>query len=74
MAEQLATRLLGPGRSDAGCDRSLDVIDQLIDLELAGQPLPASLLAVARHLVACPDCREDYEGIRALARREDPDL
>jgi len=67
MAEQLARRMLGPGGSDAGCDRSLELIDQLVDLELAGQEPPESLLEVARHLAACPDCREDYEGIRALA-------
>jgi predicted anti-sigma-YlaC factor YlaD len=67
MVEQLASRMLGPGGSDAGCDRSLELVDQLIDLELAGQVLPAPLLEVARHLAACPDCREDYEGIRALA-------
>jgi hypothetical protein len=67
MAEQLASRMLGPGGSDAGCDRSLELVDQLIDLELAGHVLPAPLLEVARHLAACPDCREDYEGIRALA-------
>jgi predicted anti-sigma-YlaC factor YlaD len=67
MVEQLARQMLGPGGSDAGCDRSLELVDQLIDLELAGQVLPAPLLDVARHLAACPDCREDYEGIRALA-------
>ena len=70
MAEQLATRILGPGGPDAGCEHSLEVVDQLIDLELAGQPLPTSMLPVAKHLAACPDCREDYEGIRALARAD----
>ena len=74
MAEQLATQILGTGGSDAGCERSLELVDQLIELELAGQAPPASLLAVARHLLACPDCGEDYEGIRALARGEDPEL
>lgn len=73
MVEQLASRMLGPGGSDAGCDRSLELVDQLIDLELAGQVLPSPLLDVARHLAGCPDCREDYEGIRALTRDQGPD-
>ena len=71
MAVQLATLILGPGGSDAGCDRSLDLVDQLIDLELAGQAVPAPLLEVASHLAACPDCREDYEAILALAGNQD---
>ena len=73
MAEPFAIRILGPGGSDAGCDRSLDLVDQLIDLELAGRALPPPLLEVARHLAACPDCGEDYEAIRALARGLGPD-
>lgn len=71
MAQPLAMLILGPGGSDAGCDHSLDVVDQLIDLELAGQALPKRLLGVARHLAACPDCREDYEAIVALAGDQD---
>ena len=70
MAEQHASRILGPRGSDAGCDRSLELVDELVDLELAGEAMRDSLREVAKHLAACPDCGEDYEGIRTLARKQ----
>jgi hypothetical protein len=68
MADQLVRRVLGPVGPDAGCDRTLELLDELVELESAGRAAPASFAAVTRHLEACPDCREDYEGLRALAR------
>jgi hypothetical protein len=68
MADQLVARVLGPVGPDAGCDGTLALLDELVELESTGRTAPESFAAVTRHLEACPDCREDYEGLRALAR------
>jgi hypothetical protein len=60
-------RILGPAGPDSGCDRSGDLIDQLVEARLSGRPIGADLAEVATHLEACPDCREDYLGLRAIA-------
>lgn len=66
MTERLARRLLGPTGDDPGCEGALDRLDELVELALALTTPAGPLVAVARHLDACPDCREDYEGMREL--------
>ena len=60
-------RILGPAGPDSGCDRAGDLLDQLVEAERAGRPMTEALRAVATHLEGCPDCHEDYLGLRALA-------
>ena len=60
-------RILGRAGADAGCDDSLAVLDLVVDAELAGRPAAEAFPAVAVHLDSCPDCREDYVGLRAIA-------
>ena len=60
-------RILGQTGPDAGCDRSGDLLDQLVEAERVGQPIAEALRAVATHLEGCPDCHEDYLGLRAFA-------
>lgn len=59
-------RILGPVGPDSGCERSGDLLDQLVEAERAGRPMTKALRAVANHLEGCPDCREDYLGLSAL--------
>lgn len=73
VTEQLAQRLLGPAGDDPGCEGTLERLDELAELGLALATPAGPLVAVARHLEACPDCREDYEGLSELVRiRLDP--
>lgn len=67
MADDLTRRVLGPVGADPGCEGALERLDELVELELAHRVPAGPLLEVARHLEACPDCREDYEGLRELA-------
>lgn len=60
-------RILGRGGEDAGCEESLAVLDLVVDAELAGRSTADAFPAVAVHLDSCPDCREDYEGLLAVA-------
>ena len=42
-----------------------------IDFEINGENLPDKLLSqVHAHLTQCPDCREEYEALRAVALLE----
>jgi hypothetical protein len=61
-------RILGTVGPNAGCDLSGDLLDQLIEAELAGRPAGDVFPNVAAHLAACPDCHEDYLGLREAAR------
>lgn len=72
-ADNLATRVLGPGGADPGCEGALERLDEFAELELAQGTPAGPFVAIARHLEACPDCREDYEGLRELARSRAPD-
>jgi hypothetical protein len=65
---QLFQHLLGRRGADAGCDDSLEVLDLFVEEELEGRRAADTFPAVAVHLESCPDCREDYEGLRELAR------
>lgn len=66
-------RILGPTGPDAGCDRSAALLDQLVEAELASADPRDVRPDVALHLEACPDCREDHDGLLALIRAADGD-
>ena len=64
----LVIRLLGTHGEDMGCERTLALLAEYVEGELAGQEVGELLPAVAEHLRNCPACAEDYEGLAALAR------
>lgn len=59
--------ILGPTGPDAGCDHSADLLDQVVEAELAGRAASEAFPEVATHLAACSDCREDHLALRAFA-------
>jgi anti-sigma factor RsiW len=60
-------QLLGPPGPDIGCDACFDLIDEYVDLELAGVNAEERVSGLRAHLAGCPACREEYESLRALA-------
>ena len=50
--------------ADPGCDGSLDTFELFLEADLAGQPAAELYPSAAVHLEGCPDCREDYAGLR----------
>ena len=60
-------KLLGPRGYEVGCDECFELLDQYVDLELAGCDVDARLPGMSTHLEGCPACREEHEGLRALA-------
>jgi hypothetical protein len=61
-------RLLGPSGYEIGCDRCFEVLDEYVELELAGADADAELPGLRAHLEGCPACREEHEALLALAR------
>jgi hypothetical protein len=59
-------RLLGPTGHQLSCDQCFDLLDQYVELELAGEDADARIPGLRTHLDGCPACREDHESLRAL--------
>jgi hypothetical protein len=60
-------RLLGPAGYEIGCDECFGLIDEYVDLELAGADADAQIPGLRAHLQGCPACREEHESLLALA-------
>jgi hypothetical protein len=63
---ELIARLLGPGGREVSCEECFELLDQYVDLELAGDDPDARLPGMRAHFAGCPACREDHESLRAL--------
>jgi hypothetical protein len=63
----LLARLLGPEGPEVSCDACFELLDQYVDLELAGDDPDARLPGMRAHLEGCPACREDHESLREIA-------
>ena len=59
---------IGPVGADPGCDGALKTFDLFLEADLAGRPAAELYPGQAIHLEACPDCREDYVGLRSLVQ------
>ena len=62
-------RLLGPSEPEVSCEECFELLDEYVELELAGRDAAALLPGMRAHFEGCPACREDHESLRALASR-----
>lgn len=62
----LLARLLGPAEPEVTCERCFELLDQYVELELAGEDADARLPGMRAHLEGCPACHEDSESLREL--------
>ena len=69
----LIARLLGPSEAEVSCERCFELLDQYVELELAGENADARLPGMRAHLQGCPACREDHESLRELVAAADRD-
>jgi anti-sigma factor RsiW len=68
---ELLDRLLGPAEPEVSCEECFELLDQYVDLELAGDDADARLPGMRAHLQGCPACHEDHESLRELVARTD---
>jgi anti-sigma factor RsiW len=64
----ILTRLLGPSRPEVSCEECFELLDEYVDLELAGEDADRRLPGLSAHLEGCPACREDHESLRDFVR------
>jgi anti-sigma factor RsiW len=62
----LVGSLLGPEGPEVGCEECFELLDQYVEVELAGGDTRAVLPGMDAHLEGCPACREDAESLRAV--------
>jgi hypothetical protein len=62
----LIARLLGPAGPEVTCEECFELLDQYVDLEIAGEDADARLPGMRAHFEGCPACREDHESLRDL--------
>ena len=67
---QALGRLLGPKEPEVGCDECFALLDQYVELELAGEDADGAIPGLRAHLEGCPACREEHESLRALVGGE----
>ncbi len=63
---ELVARLLGPAGPEVTCEECFALLDQYVDLEVAGEDADRRLPGMRAHLEGCPACREDHESLRDL--------
>ena len=68
---ELLTRLLGPTGSEVTCEECFELLDEYVDLELAGEDADRRLPGLREHLQGCPACREDHESLHDFVQLED---
>jgi hypothetical protein len=64
-------RLLGPADEEVGCDECFELLDEYVELEVAGEDADARVPGLRAHLHGCPACREEHESLLALVRGAD---
>jgi hypothetical protein len=57
-------------RDSRSCEQCFELLDQYVDLEVAGADADAHLPGLRAHLDGCPACREDHESLLALVSAE----
>jgi hypothetical protein len=70
---ELMTRLLGPVGPEVTCEECFDLLDEYVELEVAGADADARLPGMREHLRGCPACREDHEGLREFVSSQSHD-
>jgi hypothetical protein len=66
---ELLARLLGPAGDQVSCEACFELLDEYVELELAGADADARLPGMRAHLEGCPACDEDHKSLRDLAAR-----
>jgi anti-sigma factor RsiW len=69
-SQDVLSRLLGPVEPEVTCDVCFDLLDEYVDLELAGEDAAARLPGMREHLQGCPACDEDHASLRDLVAKE----
>jgi len=62
--------ILGPTGYEVSCEECFELLDQYVELELAGKDADSAIPGLRAHLDGCPACREEHESLKALVGGE----
>lgn len=60
-------RIYATDDGELDCDHLQSILPAYVEFELAGNDPAARYPQAKAHLAQCPDCAEEYEGLRAVA-------
>ncbi len=63
-------RMYATAEAEMDCKQFQALLPATVDLEIAGQAAAPHLAQVKAHLAQCPDCAEEYVGLRKAAELE----
>ena len=63
------THLLGPADPEVSCEECFELLDEYVELELAGADADRRIPGMREHLSGCPACHEDHESLLAFVSR-----
>ena len=65
------TRLLGPTGPQVSCEQCFELLDQYVELQLAGADADQRLPGMHQHLQGCPACHEDHQSLHDYVISQD---
>ncbi len=68
--DETIDRLLGPTMPQVTCEECFELLDEYVELELAGADADGRLPGMRPHFDGCPACREDHASLRDLVASE----
>jgi hypothetical protein len=63
-------RLFGPGTTELTCEECFEFLDQYVDIEVVGQDAEQVFPGMRAHLLGCPACAEEHDGLLELVAAE----
>ena len=70
---EILERFLQTDPRDVGCGEAIEVLHVYVDLVAAGEDAADRFPGVAVHLAACGPCGDDFAGLLAAVRSDQPE-
>ena len=68
MLKSMVEGILATHLDEIGCDECFEVVDQFVEIELAGKNAAEAMPLVQDHLNRCSDCCEEFEALLTALR------
>ncbi|MEN4011419.1 MAG: hypothetical protein AB1453_05995 [Chloroflexota bacterium] len=66
LAQKMGMAVAGTMDMELTCDEVFDLLDQFTEMAVRGEDVAHLMPLVHQHLEMCPECREEYETLRAI--------
>jgi hypothetical protein len=68
IVKSMARGIMTTRADEIGCAECFELMDQFVEMELAGKNAAEALPLVKDHLDRCGDCREEFEALLAAVK------